>query len=144
MVKGLRLETGSQPASQTERPFPGGPVVKPFNLVLHTVLLVSVVCLVANAAFGQSNVCSASARGALRSCQAGARSDYLLALAKCTQRIEEVQSITRHRSERLTLWLRCLADLHSLTYGRAQQCAAFAQGLMNEVWTFLSSNFSIE
>ena len=58
--------------------------MKPFNLVLRTGLFLSMVCVVANAAFGQSNVCSASARGALRSCQAGARSDYLLALAKCT------------------------------------------------------------
>src|SRR4051794_23925899 len=84
MVIGLRLETGSQPASQTERPLPGGPVVKTFNPVLRTVVFVSIVFLVARAAFGQSDACSASARGALHSCQAGARSDYLLGLAKCT------------------------------------------------------------
>ena len=40
--------------------------------------------LSATAAFGQNNECSTSSRGALRSCQAGAKSDYLLALAKCT------------------------------------------------------------
>src|SRR5262249_24583814 len=40
--------------------------------------------LAARPAFGQSSVCSDSETGALRSCQAGARSDYLLGLAKCT------------------------------------------------------------
>jgi len=40
--------------------------------------------LMARASFGQNNVCSASARGALRSCRAGAQSNYLRALAKCT------------------------------------------------------------
>lgn len=83
MLASLRLETGSQPASQTERHLPGGPVVKSSNSVLRTVVFVSMMFLVVRAGFGESNVCSASASGALRSCQAGARSDYLLSLAKC-------------------------------------------------------------
>jgi len=58
--------------------------VKPSNSVVRTAAFASFVFLVGSAAFGQSNVCSATARGALRSCQAGARSHYLLALAKCT------------------------------------------------------------
>ena len=58
--------------------------MKSLNSMLRTIVFVSMVFLVARAAFGQSNACSASARGALRSCHAGARSDYLLALAKCT------------------------------------------------------------
>jgi hypothetical protein len=84
MLATLRLETGSQPASQTERPFPGGPVVKPLDSVVRSIVFVSVVFFVANVAFAQNNVCSATARGALRSCQAGAQSDNLLALAKCS------------------------------------------------------------
>ena len=52
--------------------------------VIRTVVFVNLLFFVANAALGQSNVCSATARGALRSCQAGAQSDYLLAVAKCT------------------------------------------------------------
>jgi len=52
--------------------------------VVRTAVFASFVFLAGSAAFGQSNVCSATARGALRSCQAGARSHYLLALAKCT------------------------------------------------------------
>ena len=43
-----------------------------------------VVVLAATAAFGQSDACSDSADGVLLSCQAGAKSDYLLSLAKCT------------------------------------------------------------
>ena len=58
--------------------------MKSQNSVLRNVVFVSLVFMVARAASGQSNACSASARGALRSCQAGARSHYLLALAKCT------------------------------------------------------------
>jgi hypothetical protein len=43
-----------------------------------------VVFLNLNAALGQNNACSDSSHGALLSCQAGAKSDYLLSLAKCT------------------------------------------------------------
>src|SRR4051794_25093974 len=62
----------------------GGPIVKSSKSSLCSAVLVSAVFFVTNAAFGQSNTCSATARAALRSCQAGAQSDYLLALAKCT------------------------------------------------------------
>jgi len=58
--------------------------VKSSKPVIRTVVFVNLLFFVANAALGQSNVCSATARGALRSCQAGAQSDYLLAVAKCT------------------------------------------------------------
>jgi hypothetical protein len=58
--------------------------VKPSRSVVLKKVFASVVLLPALAAFGQSNTCSAVARGALRSCQSGALSDYLLALAKCT------------------------------------------------------------
>src|SRR5439155_27086620 len=79
-----RLQTSSQLALPDGTPFQGDPVVKPSNSVVRTAVFASFVFLAGSAAFGQSNVCSAAARGALRSCQAGARSHYLLALAKCT------------------------------------------------------------
>jgi hypothetical protein len=83
MVEWLRADQAlSLPSEET--PCPGGPVVKSLNSLLRTVVFVSMVFFVVRAAFGQGNACSASARGALRSCQAGAQSDYLLALAKCT------------------------------------------------------------
>ncbi len=50
---------------------------------LSTVLSPFVFVLAANAAFGQSDPCSASASEALHSCQLSAQSDYFLALAKC-------------------------------------------------------------
>ena len=47
------------------------------------ILFLSVLVITSTLAVGQSSTCSASANGALRSCQVGAQSDYLLALAKC-------------------------------------------------------------
>jgi hypothetical protein len=108
-VLSLRTSVNAQ-ADRTERPFPKGPVVKTLNSVLRTVVFVSVVWLVSTAALGQSsNLCSASARGALRSCQAGARSNYLLALAKCANESDEAdRSACRNQAQ---------ADLKTQTPG---------------------------
>lgn len=53
------------------------------KLSASLLLLPVVFALATTAAFGQSNACSSSSHGALSSCQVGAQSDYLLALAKC-------------------------------------------------------------
>jgi len=74
--------------------------VKPSNSVLRSVACVSVVFLVANAGFGQNSACSATADGALHSCEAGARSDDLLALAKCTNESDAPRrSACRNRAQ---------------------------------------------
>lgn len=67
--------------------------------MLRTAKYVSLVFL-ANAAFAQSSPCSAAAVGALHSCQAGAQSHYLLALAKCTNESDAPgRSACRNRAQ---------------------------------------------
>ena len=69
------------------------------NSLLRAAMYASVVFL-ANAAFGQSSPCSAAAIGALHSCQAGAQSHYLLALAKCTNESDAAgRSACRDRAQ---------------------------------------------
>lgn len=51
--------------------------------IICLMLFASIFVITSNLAVGQTNTCSASANGALHSCQLGAQSDYLLAVAKC-------------------------------------------------------------
>lgn len=73
---------------------PSNPVL--FRLAIATLLIP----LAANAAFGQTNACSNSAHLALHSCQAGAQSDYLLGLGKCSNESDAAgQSACREQAQ---------------------------------------------
>ena len=73
-------ETGTPRAFQANRP------EEVCRMKTRTLLAVPTFAfsLAASTALGQGNACQMSSVGALQSCQVGARSDYLLALAKCS------------------------------------------------------------